>query len=189
MRGHGLVALFGPFPADVGFAHQLDLVGIHAEEPGREAAGRLVVVLVLLRRIGQRGRRANADDFIGLLASQCPDAADQAGDFGPGRTRIGVGFIEHQILQRGVGKQAHVGQPGGENLQLPEVGEQDARFPGANVLFRAAFLGRGQGTNGPIFGLGLFSALLASGQVGLPGRSGKPLHGHIAFLIRRCPHP
>ena len=108
----GSIALSGPFPAHVGFAHQLDLVGIHAEEPGGEAAGRFVVVLVLLRRIGQRGGRADADDLIGLLARQCPDAADQAGNFGPGRTRIGVGFIEHQILERGVGKQAHVGQAG-----------------------------------------------------------------------------
>ena len=45
VRSHRLVAMFGPFPADVRFPHQLDFAGIHAEEARREASSRLVVVL------------------------------------------------------------------------------------------------------------------------------------------------
>ena len=68
LDGGGAVSLPRPFPTDVGLAHQGHLTRVHAEEAGGEPSSRFLVVL--LGGVGQRGRRADTDDLVGLLPRQ-----------------------------------------------------------------------------------------------------------------------
>ena len=172
VRGDGPVPLPWPLPADVGLADELDLAGIDAEEPGGEAAGRLVVVL----RPSWSGSDSVADVPMQMISSGVFPARARTrrirqATSAPVAPAVGVGLVEDEVLERGLGEERHVGQPGGQDLQLAVVGQQDAGLPLADVLLGAALLGRCQGTHGPVFGLGFFPPLLAGGQVGVHGPS------------------
>ena len=166
------------------------MLAIHAEETGGEAPGRLVVVLVLLGGIGQGGRRADAGDLVRRLPGQGSDPADQAGDLGSGGPGVGVGLVKDEVLERGLGEERHVGRAGGQDFQLPEVGQQDAGLALADVFLGAALFGRGQGAHGPVLGLGLLPAL-AGGRPGMPAAPdpGKRSIADIAFVRRRGADP
>ena len=189
VRGHGPVALPGPFPADVGLADQLDLVRIDAEEAGGETPCCLVIVLLLLRWIGEGGRCTDAHNLIRRFPRQRPNAANQAANLCSRRSGVSVGFVEHQVLERGLGKQGQIRQSCGQDFQLPVVGQQNPRLPGPYVILRATLLGRCQWAHGPIFGLRLFPALLPGGQIRLPRRPGKAFHGHVALFVGRRAYP
>ena len=100
-----------------------------------------------------------------------------------------MGFVEHEIPDGCLGEERHIGQPGGQDLQLTEVGQQDAGLPLSDVFLGAALLGGCQGTDRSIFRLGFVTALLAGGEVsGTPG-AGEPVHAHFTLGRRGSSYP
>ena len=73
-----------------------------------------------------------------------PQQADETGGFRPQGTGEGVGLVEHQVVQVGGGEQFNTLLPGEQQLQLLDVGEQNARLPAgrAHGLAGTDFLGR-----------------------------------------------
>ena len=100
-----------------------------------------------------------------------------------------MGLVEDEVLERSLGEEGHVGEPGGQDLQLPEVGQQDAGLALADVLLGAALLGRGQEAHGPVLGLSLVSPLLAGGQVGFAARAREAVHRHLGLGRRSRADP
>ena len=87
------------------------------------------------------------------------------------------------------GRRGHIGQPGGQDLQLTEVGQQDAGLPLSDVFLRAALLGWCQRTDSPIFGLGFVTALLAGGKISGTPRTREPVHAYFTLGRRGSSYP
>ena len=188
--GDGAEPLPGPLALDVRLADDGDLGRVDPEEPGGEPAGRVVLgAQGGLLAVGQGGRGADADDLVGRLAGQHAEAADQAGDLGPDRAGVGVGLVEDEVLERGLGEERDLGGAGGEDLQLAVVGQQDPRPAFLDLLLGEALLLGGERPDGPVLGLGLLPESVALGQVGVAGRAVEPLDLDLRGPVRGGPRP
>ena len=160
------------------FSDRLHRVGGHSEEPSRERARRLRALVI------DDGRRSrDAGRSIRGCPTEHSQPPDQAGGLRAERTGEGVGLVEHQEVQPRIGEELDVLLPRQQQLELLDVGEQDARLPPrrAHHLPRAHFLGR-------IHGLAAAVALRppqARFVVGPRGTGRKPDAGHVGFALGR----
>ena len=191
-RGHGAVENLGGIaggrrrgesrlPPDLGFVVLPDRrhrVRRHAEETRREVSPGLRIVVI---DDGRRGRDARRPGRVGPAERAKPP--DEAGRLGSQRSAERMRFVEHQEIEPRPGEELDVLLPRQQQLELLDVGEQDARLPpgGPHDFARADLLGR----------LDRLAAALVprSFQPGLvvgPRRPrGQPDAGHSRFVLRR----
>ena len=91
---------------------------------------------------GRRGRDARRAGWIDL--AERAETPDETGRLGPQRAGERVRFVEDQEVEPGAGEELDVLLPRQQQLELLDVGEENARLPpgGAHDLARADLLGR-----------------------------------------------
>ena len=114
-------------------------VARYAEETRREVASGLRVVVI---DDGRRGRDARRAGRVGPAERAKPP--DEAGRFRPQRAGERMRFVEHEEVEPGAGKELDVLLPRQQQLELLDVGEQNARLSSraAHDFARADLLGR-----------------------------------------------
>ena len=112
---------------DLAFVGLLDGrdVGLgHSKETRCELSGGRRVVLV-----DDGGRGCDTDGVAGVSPAVGAEAADEAGGLGALCPGEGMGFVEDEEVEARVGKKLDVALPGEQQLELLDVGQQDARLP------------------------------------------------------------
>jgi hypothetical protein len=121
-----------------------------------------------------------------LAAAKPPQAADQAGGLGAARAGERVRLVEDEEIEPGVGKQLHVDLPRQQQLQLLDVGQEDAGLTagGPHPLPRAGFFRRVDGVGAAGVAIVFEHGLV----VRAAGAGGHAAAGHFVLLLRRLAH-
>src|SRR5579875_4080003 len=108
------------------FAHQRHALRVNTEE----AMGKLKCLRFAARivQVGDSGRGTDADDVIGTFAAKGAQAANEAGNFSPYGTRVGMGLVEDQVFERSIDEHAQVFTACEQQFKLIDISEQDTRW-------------------------------------------------------------
>ena len=156
-----------------------NVVRRYAVEPRREVA-------CSIRFFGvDNGRRGgDTPGVVGIDVAERSQAPDQAGRLGPHGTREGVGLVEYQVVEARTREQFDVLLSGEEQLQLLDVGEEDAGLLAGRPhgLAGADFFGRVDR-----LAKTALTSFFQTCKVVRPRRWAVTTPGHIILPLRRFP--
>lgn len=171
------VALRGPVVALVFLPNQRHGLRRHPEKARGEVAPGLDAAL----GIDQRRRGADADGLRRRAPAERAQAADQAGRLRTRGAGMRVRLVEHEKLERRAVEHLDIRLTREQQLELLDVGEQDARRLPLHLLARAALLRRVNRGRPP-----LRAGALERGDVfGPRGARAQPFTDHIGWAAGR----